>query len=255
MIYTPLVVLFSTSYRTWNNDLLIKSQIDLINKISKIYKNKLNLPDYSNPIIGIHYWEEEFGYLPHLDGIERVSPMYPPDYIMKFHFMYERSKQLETSECNLIYNIQSTERALKMADILHNKLYNCSIPENQLILRIRPDLMIKYEDTTILENCDLNSHFYLSNTNTNDRPTVPYNSPEIGDVMAFKNKKSLNKLFSIPHSKYEFIYEESRKNKERIVSFSEQYLYNLLDYIGISVIQDTNILLKLLRKDHYRILS
>jgi hypothetical protein len=251
--YTPLVVLFSTSYRTWDNELVLVPQINLINRIAEIYKCKLNLSVDSEPIIGIHYWDEELSgeHFSHLNGIKRVSPLNPPVDIMKFNFLHERSKQMKISGHNFIYGIQSTKKALSMADNLHHKLYGCPIPDNQLIFRLRPDIIIKYDSTDILENCDLNSLFYLSNTNTNDRPYISENSPEIGDAMSFTTKKTLNKLFSISYKNYPSIFEYFRKEAGRIVSFNEQYLFNLLDYAGINVIQDKNILMKLLRTNGY----
>lgn len=229
---TPLVVLYSTSYRMWDNEAVIDPQVKLINTICSLYRNNLKLK--SKPIVGIHYWKQES--TPKIPA----APATPPARIMQFDFLHEMTEQREIEGHNYVYGIQSTERALALAEKLHNKLYGSPMPDNQPILRMRPDLAIKYEDTAMLERQDLNSPFYLSSISTNHRAANPH---EIGDVMCFTTKKSLQQLFAIPHETYDLIHSQA----DHKPLFNEQYLFNLIKHAGIRPIYDPNILTKLLR--------
>tara|TARA_R110002096_G_scaffold11890_1_gene43339 strand:- start:7 stop:750 length:744 start_codon:yes stop_codon:yes gene_type:complete len=233
---TPLVVLYSTCYRAWDNQTVINSQLKIINSICSVYKDKLNLSE-SKPILGIHYWKRE------PNPVYKPAPKMPPLKIMEFDFLHDITEQEKIDGHNYLYLIQSTKRALMLADKLHHKLYGSPMPDNQLVLRMRPDLAINYENIEILKEQNLNSLFYLSSISTNQRAANPY---EIGDVMCLTTKKSLQKLFSIPYESYDVIHNQ----QEHKPLFNEQYLLSLIKHSRIKPVYDPNIFTKLLRFDN-----
>ena len=69
---TPLVVLYSTSYRMWDNEAVIDPQVKLINTICSLYRNNLKLK--SKPIV-LNYRSAE------MDGLAPYFKFYLGEYL------------------------------------------------------------------------------------------------------------------------------------------------------------------------------
>ena len=124
-----LIVLFSTQYRTWEN--CYENHINLINH---------NCSDISNCIIGVHYWND----------VDKK----PPFNMQKMNIKYTTSNNVVSLNDNSLTNIQkwfkrfqySTKKALENAEQLYFEKFKTEIPDDQPILRLRPDFII--EDIT-----------------------------------------------------------------------------------------------------------
>jgi hypothetical protein len=251
---TPLVVLYSTSYRTWETEEVLNSQIELIDRLSQLFCERFGMDPSVKPILGIHYWNAERGHKQlnqdfHFFDSPLTSPTNPPGKISKYSYTHTKSDQLELDQersTHLFYTSISTKFALESANSLHKNMFGTNIPDNQPILRLRPDCILNYTKIDFLKNIDINSHFFISNRSNNHRPHISENAPEVSDIMWVTNNKSMDLLLSTPIERYFDIYDYYKSNG-RIVEFEEQYLYNLLDYCKIDIYNDPNIEISLLR--------
>jgi hypothetical protein len=231
----PLVVLYSTAYREWAK--AVDSQIKTIKNIS------------DSPIFGIHYWKDEVLVSPSTPS-RRVAPSEPPDQIKFWPYRCSISEQqIEVSAITkggnfqpLICNILSTRIALENAESLWMDLYGAEMPDDQPILRMRPDIFIEYlPDVTPEENCYITNWPRLHGRNWNPQ------SPEAGDNFCLTTKKVMKKLLSIDLSKIENM-AESLRGQGRIIGWTEHYLHMVLEHLNINILQFENIHYSIVRE-------
>jgi hypothetical protein len=214
----PLIILYSTQCRYW--DKTIDYQLQLIN----------NLTD--TPIFCIHNWEQ----------------INLPEQLQKFPHKYTfttQTKELNnhidyiTEQCNikpLLYNILSTKIALENAELLYRELYGRPIPDDYLILRLRPDVII---DTDLFPSNIKDNNEWISTWHSTYRPNID-KSPEMGDLFCLTTYKIMKAFTKIDISTIENICSTYR-TKEWLINFSEQYLYCLLKIIDAKPILINNI--------------
>ena len=219
-----LIVLFSTQYRTWEN--CYENHIKLINHICT---------DISNCIIGVHYWND----------VDKK----PPLNMQKMNIKYTTSNNVVSLNDNGLTNIQkwfkrfqySTKKALENAEELYFEKFKTKIPDDQPILRLRPDFII--ED---IENFPLppinKSNYYISTWNTQHRPNPEINNLEITDIFV-TDKSSLLKILQFDT--------ETIKKKEG--AFIERVFYDMLKELKIQTLFDFNIKYGAMRYDKYNI--
>lgn len=234
---TSLVALYSTCYRDWEK--AVNTQLELIEHLT-------NKSEKDKPIIGIHYWNEWWGLH---ETIKNISPESPPTCL--FHYPLKWTITPETDESvvrgTIEYIIYSTRKALQNAEILHNELYGCDIPDDQPILRMRPDVYIN-------NICDFPSipttmdDYYISMRHRYHRPHIPMNAPEAGDLMCLTTKRSLKKLLSLDFTSYDKIFDIYTKQGQ-YVNIPEQKLHALLQFCNINVVNSEQISLSVARSD------
>ena len=137
---------------------------------------------------------------------------------------------------------QSTEIALNNAKILFKETYNIEMPNDQVILRLRPDAYImNIENFPIIKN---GTNFYASMWNILHRPYY-YNAPETGDIIALTTRQTLELLININMDSYIQLFIE-KSNNCFSVNFIEQWIYHILTENGNTIINlpslDINIL-------------
>jgi hypothetical protein len=212
-----LVVLYSTSWRNWEDS--ISSQLCYIPIDS---------------IIGIHYWKHIT--TPHDRGVGKVeAPTDVPELLKRFRYKHSITQQeyiphIDSPILPLYYKILSTRIALKNALELYPDM-----PSDQPILCMRPDLIIESFPTTVGPN------EYISIWNTNHRQTC--NPPEMGDAACLTTKGVLDKLLNV---NIDDIY-SSCKLMNNSIWYSEHFLYCLLQKLDIKMVFDHSIKLSLAR--------
>ena len=231
----PLVILYSTAYRQWEKAL--PTQLELFNKIT------------DDPMFGIHYWTT----VPWLQqmGYYAIAPSQPPEAIRKWpykHTMTEQTKEFYETIARVVgykklvlpvaYFLFSTKIALENAESLWRERYGTDMPDDQPILRLRPDL--KFETTDNFPEVPTTNNYYISNWNRLHRPNWNPNAPEVGDVMCLTTKKVVKDLVNFNPENLEALTEKYR-SMGREVWFSEQYLWTILEENGVNVVQDENI--------------
>lgn len=222
----PLIVLYSTACRYW--DKTIDNQMELINKLT------------DTPIFGIHNWDEihlpeQLQKFPHKYTFTTQTKEFNDhiDYIIE-----QCNIVLVNEQCNikpLFYNILSTKIALKNAEVLYRELYGTSIPDDYLILRLRPDVII---DTDLFP-LNITDNQWISTWHSTYRSNIE-KSPEMGDLFCLTTYKIMKAFTEIDISTIENICSKYR-TKEWLINFSEQYLYCLLKIIDAKPILINNI--------------
>lgn len=219
-----LIVLFSTQYRTWEN--CYENHINLINHICS---------DISNCIIGVHYWND----------VDKK----PPFNMQKMNIKYTTSNNVVSLNDNSLTNIQkwfkrfqySTKKALENAEQLYFEKFKTEIPDDQPILRLRPDFII--EDIEKFPLPPINkSNYYISTWNTQHRPNPEINKLEIADIF-ITDKSSLLKILQFDI--------ETLKKKEG--AFLEHVIYDMLKELKIQTLFDFNIKYGAMRYNKYNI--
>lgn len=217
-----LVVLYSTQYRTWEDT--CQNHIELMRHLAG---------SEDNCIIGIHYWNND-------------TPDLPPEPIQKLHYKHSHTDQNIPQSNYFILNsmIQSTKIAFENAKQLYKEFYNEEMPDNQLILRLRPDVFI--ENISKIPKSINSDNFYLSMWNINHRA---YNakSLETGDVMCLTTKKAFESLLNSNLNNIDEIINNYIKTKGWDIKFVENQLYALLEYLGINIINDSNLHIAIMR--------
>jgi hypothetical protein len=137
-----LVILYSTQYRTWDKTTPI--HLKWFEKIC------------NDCVLGIHYWSD--------DG----SPETPPPDIMKLKHKFSRNPnniiiKSENDQANLKYIIPylkryfySTKIALENAEEIYKQTYGSEMPDDQVILRMRPDVILSDNDNIELPSNEQN---------------------------------------------------------------------------------------------------
>lgn len=216
-----LVVLYSTQYRTWADT--CQNHVELIRHLAG---------SEDNCIVGIHYWNNN-------------TPDLPPEPIRKLRYKHSHTDQnLPTTEFSTLLSvISSTKIALENAKQLYRELYNEEMPDDQLILRLRPDAHINnipdFPKTTYGNN------FYVSMWNSNHRSYVE-NAPETSDVIGLTTKKTMELLVNTNIQQLENIIQNYRTNG-RTILFIEHALYTLLESFGTTIKNIENLKLGLMR--------
>ena len=215
-----LVVLYSTKNKHWNET--INSHIALFDK----YKGQC--------IIGIHYWDEP------------GTPDEPPDEIKKYKYIMTKSKQtplnLQNREREIFeYIRQSTKLAFENAEELYKKTFGFDMPENQKILRLRPDVLVEYFPISYENSTD---DFYLSRYDINARRYPNPKSPEVGDIIALTTKKTLKNILTYDVDKMDKTIKYYTDNGYEL---TPKVTENLSAYAVRSNINDYSIKIKLVR--------
>jgi hypothetical protein len=218
----PLVVLYSTAYREWAK--AVDSQIKLISNIS------------DSPIFGIHYWKEEVLTSPSTPS-RRVAPSEPPEQIKSWPYKFSITEQLEVLPITkggnfqaLVCEMISGSIALENAEYLWTELYGTEMPDDQIILRMRPDCLVEGLPSTIPDN------YYITNWNRLHRPVWNPLAPEVGNNFCLTTKKVMKNLVSLDLSIMENM-AESLRRQGRIIQFTEHYLYMLLELLNVNILQ------------------
>jgi hypothetical protein len=244
-IHTPLVVLYSTLYRDWDNPIAYESQVKLIKRLYNA--NSRHFCVGEKPIVAAHCWSEKLG---------RDSPDIcpaPPAVFRSFNFAFTHSSQKDPTiyPGNPEYTLQSTQKALQLAEQMHLKLYQCPMPDLQPILRLRPDLVVNNVDWfPLFDHRALSGMYYKSMWNRMHRPTLKKHAPEAGDAVALTTKRALTAICDVPPKTYNNIY-AAYKLRGYQQNFAEQYVFAIIDSVGVSVIHDDKISVGLLRANNH----
>lgn len=232
-----LVVLYSTTWRRWDD--VVESQCDLIQKLA----------GDQDVILGIHYWSEMIHTF-HINSYGK-APAEPPEQLRRWPYKHTVTEQerpfIERIARNirvrhawgLAYIIESTRRALENAEALWRERYGTEMPEDQPILRMRPDTIIT--DVDSFPTFPKGDDFYLSNWDRGNRPQWNPAAPEIGDIICLTTKKALKKLVETRIEDIEL------RCGHRQVNFTEQYLWALLETNSTEAKNDENIHVAILR--------
>lgn len=232
-----LVVLFSTSWRRWEDTW--PSQVSLIEKFAK----------EQDVIMGIHYWSEMINTF-HINSYGK-SPSKPPEPLCKWPYKHTVTFQehsfIEKIARNiryrhawgLAYIIESTRMALENAEALWRERYGTEMPDDQPILRMRPDTIIT--DIENFPEFPSGDDFYVSNWDHGNRPHWNPNAPEVGDIICLTTKKALKKLVYTP------IEDIERMCAHRKVTFTEQYLWAIFETNKTVVKNDERMCISIMR--------
>ncbi len=234
-----LVVLFSTQYRTWN-----KTQENHINLIRHICDSE------ENCIVGIHYWDTNIG-----NGYSDSEPSETNLPIMIQKLKHKSSHTPNLSKyifCSQIESIiHSTKIALENAKSLYRELYSKEMPDEQLILRIRPDVLIT--DINNFPKNIPNDNSFVNLWNTLHRCYNPV-APEAGDTVVLTTKQVIEKICNIDINNIDDIITRY-KSKGFVANFSEQYLYGLLYELNISCVHNHSLKIAIQRQNNIESLT
>jgi hypothetical protein len=208
-----LVVLFSTQYRTWEN--CAENHINLMKHICN---------NIDNCIVGIHYWND----------INKP----PPPVIQNLNIKYSTSDNIISSNDETQSTIYkwfkrfqySTKIALENAESVYKEKYGAEMPDNQPILRLRPDFIVEDIEKFPLPPSHT-ENYYISTWNTQHRPEITPNRVEITDI-CLTNKNTLLKILNFDITSIEH-------NKKD--SFIEIAFYDMLKTLNINIFFDFNI--------------
>ena len=241
-----LVVLWSTGWREW--DSTVDNHIELINRLG------------GDPVLGIHYWSK----IPIKQDVDaRTSgdaPRDPPAQLKIWdynHSVTDQSPELlnkiksnvKEGGRGLSYIIESTRIALENAEAEYLRKFGRPMPDDAIILRLRPDVLVDVDKfPTKIPKGD---NFYISNWNRRYRPNWNPDMPEVGDIMCLTTKKVMRKIVDTPIEDIERIC-----NPDNKLSFGEAYMYALLKAHDVEIINDPDIHTKMQRgKDDIELLS
>jgi len=235
---TPLVVLYSTQYRTW--DITCDNHIEYLKHITG--------GDLSNTLVGIHYWTDDRDVPPAIQQLKYKSSMSDNNVSEEMPADYE--KYGKATKYSIIWFrrfIHSTKIALQNAEQLYQDTYGVEMPLNQMIIRLRPDVHIYNIENIQLPLLD-EDNYYISTWNTDHRD---YNSeyPEITDVVTYTTKKSLIAILNTDIDNFmEDLYQQLILYESCDI-FVEQLIVILLQKLNIPMIYDFNLKLSLLRSN------
>lgn len=224
---SPIVVLFSTHYRTW--DVAADCHIEVLRKLTN--------DDLSRCVIGIHVWDG--------DGV----PQHPPERIRQLSYIMTRTKQTKHDDDLgiLLYINESTKLALNNAEELYVMRYKSDMPDDQVIVRLRPDSYVDDIDNTIHTYALHETHgSYTSIWNLNHRGSNE-KAPEIADTMYYTTKGVLRRLFDVPIEELKSYFNQKRQEGYEIC-FHEQFLYHALQYVNTCIVFDFKLKLGLMRQ-------
>ena len=214
-----LVVLFSTQYRTWEK--CCENQIDLMKHIST---------DINNCIIGIHYWND--------------VNIPPPTKMQELNIKYSTSDNFiflnnESYIQQWFKRFQySTKFALDNAEQLYIEKFGKQMPDEQPILRLRPDFVVENIQNFPLPPIN-EDNYYISTWNTIHRPVAEVNKIEIVDIF-ITNKKTLFKILN-------FDINTIKLAENKII---EQVFYDMLNILKVNIFFDFNIKHGIMRSDN-----
>jgi hypothetical protein len=211
-----LVVLYSSAYRVW--DKAVDKHIEMFDKIADDY------------VIGIHYWSED-------------SPETPPRQILEKKNKFSRSPNIvdssETNQESQVYlrnylkrYIYSTKIALENAESIYKETYGTEMPDEQIILRLRPDACMK---EAVLPAIDDN--YFMS--------LVTYTQPELRSqtflTIHYCTKGALVKLLNIDSDEfmdknYESIIEKTAPN----TVWAQTIVTYMLESVGVKILKFSN---------------
>lgn len=232
-----LVVLYSTTWRRW--DETCPSQVEVIDKLA----------NGQDVIMGIHYWSEMIQTF-HINSYGK-APSEPPAPLLKWPYKHTVTSQdrsfIERIARSIrhrhawgtAYILESTRMALENAEALWRERYGTEMPDDQPILRMRPDTILT--DVDAFPEMPQGDDFYVSNWDRGNRPVWNPAAPEVGDIICLTTKKALKKLVNI---KLEDI--ETRCSHRQVL-FTEQYLWALLESNGTAINNDKNVHVSILR--------
>lgn len=229
----PIVVLFSTHYRTW--DSTASHHVKFIKKLVKY--------DISNVVVGINVWAEP--------GIPDV----PPKSIQELPYLMTKTYQMPHEDkyayfTSHLFIMDSTREALKNAEKLYLHRYGVEMPWNTTIIRLRPDTFI-FDIDRVVQSVDVSNDIglrYISIWNTIHRPQND-KAPEIADALYFTSRQALTLIIGVRKEMLHEYFQEKRDEGLQ-VSFHEQYLYHAIKRAGVTVIFNHNLRLGLQRTDH-----
>jgi hypothetical protein len=250
----PLVILYSTACRLW--DKTIDNQMELINKLT------------DTPIFGIHYWKEIIfkritdypnGGISIGQEQTGIAPDFPPEQIQAHIYKHSITSQsnefrqgiIKYAQCTdygalvFLYIIISTKEALENAEKAYKEKFGIEIPDDQIILRLRPDIIVKgiesYVEYIEYMQQHINKDLLWCTT---ERPNT---SLQTDDCLCITTKKIMKKLTDIDLRMIEPICNKYRQTGRRVHS-PEEYLYTLLEEIGavkINFTKDMKVYFKL----------
>jgi hypothetical protein len=240
----PFVVLYSTGWREWETT--IENQMKLIER-------------FGEPIFGIHYWSK----MPIWRSVETngTAPDEPPMPVRNWEYKHTITDQTpefldkikKHSKTNythsLGYMIESTKIALENAEEVYTRKFGHEMPDDTVILRLRPDVLVNVDKFP--NEIPKGDNFYISNWHRTARPEWNAELPEAGDIICLTTKKVLKSIVNTPIEDIERIC-----NPDNKLVFTEHYLYSLLKYNNVEVINHPDMHISLQRsKDEIEVMS
>jgi hypothetical protein len=177
-----IVILYSTQYRTWDKTTPI--HLKWFEKIC------------NDCVLGIHYWSD--------DG----SPETPPPDIMKLKHKFSRTPNIipksdNSNQASLVHIIPylkryfySTKIALENAEEIYKQTYGSEMPDDQVIIRMRPDILLPDNDN--IELPPIEKNYFMSLVSYVEKQ---YRSQTF-DCIHYCTKDSLLKLINTDIDKY-----------------------------------------------------
>jgi hypothetical protein len=208
-----IVVLYNLQYRTW--DKTAHNHLNVIEKVS------------NDCIIGSHYWN---------DNIHTDIPI----ELRKFKYKTSQSENIpdlpNTVHLSGIEYITtwfkrhqiSTKIALKNAE----EVYGSEMSDDQIILVIRPDVIIT-DISSFPEVPHLEDNFFMSIWNTKWRPSFTDESKiEMNNAIYIARKKTINLICNLNI--------DDIPNEFKLYS-AEHMWYKMLNYLNINIIYNFDI--------------
>jgi hypothetical protein len=197
-VYNPekLIVLYNLQYRTWKNT--ADSQI-------KFLKFVLKESNLENCFVGIHYWSDD------------ESPNEPPESILTLKNKFTTSENIIND--NSGYIMESKEYCYRQMKRIHyslkraldnaEEIYGSVIPDDQLILVLRPDAMLDENFTLPPKN---ESYYFMSLTRHENKEY-----DDMTPIMAYYiTKKALDDFLNSDYEKYDYIFGTKNSSIEKL---------------------------------------
>ena len=237
-----LVVLYSTCYRNW--EAALPSQLELLSRIA---------PKQSTVIVGAHYWTEKWGNDNHLKGTAPDAP--PAALLAAYPNVIANHTPQPRGQCRVTYFMDSLRFAMENAEMMYRALYGRKMPDDQPILRMRPDVVITQVSEFPHVPRGRTGPYYISIWNSLHRPHFNPYHPEAGDIIAITTKGAIARLLSIDIPSANSVVYEPYRAKGRHIGFMEQYLYSLLEYAGVEIVPDHGIHMGIARQNRVEMMS
>jgi hypothetical protein len=232
-----LVVLYSTAWRQWDG--AVASQVELIERLAHS----------QDVLLGIHYWRD----MPHRSSQATYgrAPDTPPAALHRWPFRhtitentYETTRFFrDQAAWSIAYFLESTRHALTNAEALFRETYGVDMPDDQHILRLRPDVLIRSHETFPAFPTDAADMYYISNWDRTCRPHWDPAAPEAGDIVCLTTKKALGHILNQP---LEDMMAVCACHHPR-AWFAEQYLWAILKHRCVDARSDEGIRISVIR--------
>ena len=248
----PLIVLFSTQYRTWEYS--IHNHVHVIKWLAN------HLPGDQIIIIGIHCWSDTEERPPQvlLDAFPKC---------VRYSISIQREAHLltEPKYMSFFSYVLSTELALDNARSLYKEMYSRELPRDAIVVRLRPDVYIASpEGLSRAFATDLYTSpapdFYFSMYNSNHRPWPPLKTcRETSDAFSIAPHLTMSnflgksrELLTLTGSSCPFssFYSEYMARTGVRCDFLEAWFYAILTHLGTRIVYAPTLKIALVRSQH-----